>query len=94
MKQFFCKLVTPWLAEPYFDGQDAFYPFLVRYNHRCNTVRSILFVIAEILLVIGYGAVSTMPYYPICVALLVIALALSLIIAQNEKQLPEELRQK
>lgn len=94
MKDFFCKLVTPWRAAACFDGDEAFFRFLTRYNRRCNTLRAILFAGAAVMLLIGYAGVSTQPYYAICVALLVLALGLSLIIAQNEKQLPDDMRQK
>ena len=94
LKDFFCRLVTPWRAQALFDEDEAFFQFLSRYNRRCNTVRAVLFAAAAIMLIIGYAAASTQPYYSICVALLVVALGLSLIIAQNEKLLPEDMRQK
>ena len=94
MKDFFCRLVTPWRAGALFDTDEAFFQYLSRYNKRCNTIRVILFAVALVMLLIGYAGVSTQPYYAICVAALVVALGLSLIIAQNEKQLPEDMRQK
>lgn len=94
MNNFFCRLVTPWRASALFDTDEAFFGFLSRYNKRCNTIRVILFAVALVMLLIGYAGVSTQPYYTICVAALVVALGLSLVIAQNEKQLPEDMRQK
>lgn len=92
MKDFFCRLITPWRAAALFDGDEAFFRFLSRYNRRCNTIRVLLFAGALIMLLIGYAGASTQPYYAVCVALLVLALGLSLLIAQNEKQLPEDMR--
>ncbi len=90
MKDFFCKLATPWRAGALFDGDAPYFRFLARYNRCCNFLRVLLFAGAAVMLLIGYAGVSTQPYYAICVALLVIAMGLTLIIAQNEKQLPEE----
>ncbi len=94
MKGLFCRLFTPWRAGVYYPDEERYFRFLSRYNRCCNLLRVILFAGAAVMLLVGYAGVSTHPYYAICVALLVLALGLSLAIAQNEKQLPEELRQK
>ena len=104
MKKILYKLFVPWRCEVYFDDLNTFYGFLVRRNKTCNTVRVILFAVAAVLIFIGYNAddgggwslaaVASHPYYLIAVGVLVLALLVSLVIIQNEKQLPEELRMK
>lgn len=104
MRRFFCKAFTPWRSEAYFEDDDTFCGYLVRYNRVCNTIRVILFAAAAILLFIGYNAsdseswsiaaISDHPYYIIAVGVLVLALGVSLIMIENEKKLPEELRAK
>ena len=102
--RFLCKAFTPWRAGAYFEDEAAYCDFLVRYNKTCNTIRVILFAAAAILLFIGYNvsdggswsiaAISDHPYYIIAVGVLVLALGVSHIIIENEKQLPDELRMK
>lgn len=105
MKDFFCRLFTPWNAEAQFDEPEAFYGFLLRRNRLLGTFRNLLFAAALVLLIIGYAIgdsgvgysiadFANQPYYLIAVGVLVIALLLSLVMIQNEKQLPEELRPK
>ncbi len=91
MINFFCKLFTPWRAERFFDDADAFYSFLLRRNRALNAVRVVLFLIAAVTLMLGY-AFEPQPYNYYAVGALVLALGLSLVIIQNEKQLPPELR--
>ena len=91
MRSFFCKLFTPWKAERYFDDLDIFFEFLLRRNRALNTVRVIFFAIAAACLMLGY-AFDPQPYNAIAVGALVLALGLSLVILQNEKQLPPELQ--
>lgn len=87
---FLRKKFAPWTAADCFDTDEAFLNYLRFYNRVCNTLRVILFAAAFVLLMIGYAGSSTQPYYAICVGTLVIALGLSLLIAKNEKLLPEE----
>lgn len=104
MRGFFCKTFAPWRAEAYFEDHEVFCGYLVRYNKVCNTIRVILFAVAAILLFIGYNvsdggswsiaAISDHPYYIIAVGVLLVALGVSLIIIENEKQLPKELHLK
>lgn len=91
MHSFFCKLFTPWKAERYFDDLDVFFEFLLRRNRALNTVRVIFFAIAAVCLMLGY-AFDPQPYNSVAVGALVLALGLSLVILQNEKQLPPELQ--
>lgn len=93
MTQFFVKLLAPWKAEAYFDDPDDFYDFLLRRNRLLNGVRTVFFLIAAVCLMLGY-AFEPKPYNYYAVGALVLALGLSLAIIQNEKQLPEELREK
>ena len=104
MRSFFFRAFMPWRADAYFEDDAAFCAYLVRYNKVCNAIRVILFAAAAILLFIGYNAsdstrwslaaVSDHPYYIIAVGVLVLALGVSLIMIENEKKLPEELRAK
>ena len=93
MTQVFVKLFAPWKAEAYFDDMDDFYEFLLRRNQALNAVRVVFFAVAAVCLMLGY-AFEPKPYNYYAVAALVLALGLSLVIIQNEKQLPEELREK
>ncbi|MCQ2419579.1 MAG: hypothetical protein MJ118_00430 [Clostridia bacterium] len=104
MREFLCKIFTPWRAGEYFENYDAYCSFLVRCNKICNAVRVVMFAAAAILLFIGYNvtdggrwsiaAISDQPYYLIAVGVLVAALVVSLVIIENEKQLPKELHMK
>ena len=98
------KTFTPWKCAAFFDSEADFEAFLVRRNRLLNGVRVALFAVAAVLLFIGYNAsdggnwsiaaISDHPYYIIAVGVLVVALAVSLIIIENEKQLPKELHMK
>ena len=92
MTKFFVKLFAPWKAEACFDDMDDFYDFLLRRNKILNGFRTVFFLIAAVCLMLGY-AFEPKPYNYYAVAALVLALGLSLVIIQNEKQLPEELRE-
>lgn len=91
MGPFFLKLFAPWKAEACFDDVDNFYDFLLRRNKVLNGIRTVFFLIAAVCLMLGY-AFEPQPYNYIAVGALVLALGLSLVILQNEKQLPPELR--
>mgnify|MGYP004629502603 FL=1 len=91
MGSFFRKLFAPWTAEVCFDDSDDFYAFLLRRNKILNAVRVVFFLIAAVCLMLGY-AFEPQPYNAIAVGALVLALGLSLVIIQNEKQLPPELK--
>ena len=91
MRSFFCKLFTPWKAEAYFDDPELFFDFLLRRNRALNAVRVLFFAIAAVCLMLGY-AFDPQPYNSVAVGALVLALGLSLVILQNEKQLPPELQ--
>ena len=91
MGSFFRKLFAPWTAEACFDELDDFYDFLLRRNKALNAVRVVFFLIAAACLMLGY-AFEAQPYNSIAVGALVLALGLSLVIIQNEKQLPPELQ--
>lgn len=92
------KMFTPWLAGDCFADDDAFFAYLLRYNQVCNAIRVVLFVIAAVTLMIGYASSDSVafvhPWYTIAVAAMALALGVSLLIAQNEKALPPDLRQK
>lgn len=98
MKHWLCKVFTPWRAEAEFDDGQAYFAYLVRYNKRCNTVRVLLFAVALVMLMAGYALTDTVsyahPWYTIAIAALIPALLVTLVIGQNEKQLPEDLQQK
>ena len=94
MKQMLAKCFTPWRCEAYFDDTDEYFGFLLKRNRALNAVRVALFAAAFLLLMIGYAGASEQPYYYLTAGVLAIALGVSLIIAQNEKQLPKELRPK
>ena len=89
MGNFFCRLFAPWKAEGCFDELDDFYDFLLRRNRALNAVRVLFF--AAVCLMLGY-AFEPQPYNFLAVGALVLALGLSLVIIQNEKQLPPELQ--
>ena len=91
MGAFFSKLFAPWKAEPYFGDSDSFFQFLLRRNRTLNTFRVVLFLVAAVCLMLGY-AFEPQPYNSVAVGALVLALGLSLVIIQNEKQLPPELQ--
>ena len=91
MTRFFVKLFAPWKAEACFDDVDDFYDFLLRRNKALNGVRTVFFLIAAVCLMLGY-AFEPKPYNYYAVGALVLALGLSLVILQNEKQLPPELQ--
>lgn len=105
MKSWLKKTFTPWKSASEFDSEDAFFAHLVRMNKALNAIRVILFAAAAVLLLLGYGAdepgagysiaaIRTQPYYLIAVLTLLAALGVSLLIIQNEKPLPPELRMK
>ena len=89
MKRFFCKLFAPWAAEDFFDDLNDYFAFLLRRNRVLNAVRVVLFLIAAVCLILGY-AFEPQPYNSAAVGALILALGLSLVIIQNEKQLPRE----
>ena len=91
MGSFMRKLFAPWTAGDCFDDLDDFYVFLLRRNKLLNAVRVVLFVVAAVCLMLGY-AFDPQPYNSVAVGALVLALGLSLVIIQNEKQLPPELQ--
>lgn len=87
------KVFTPWLSGDCFDDEAAYQDYLVRYDRVLNAVRIALFLIAAVGLILSY-ATDQARYNYLAAGVLVVALGLSLIIIQNEKQLPEELRAK
>ena len=91
MGSFVRKLFAPWTAGDCFDDLDDFYVFLLRRNKLLNAVRVVLFVVAAVCLMLSY-AFEPQPYNSLAVGALVLALGLSLVIIQNEKQLPPELQ--
>lgn len=91
MGSFMRKLFAPWTAGDCFDDLDDFYDFLLRRNKLLNAVRVVLFVVAAVCLMLSY-AFEPQPYNSLAVGALVLALGLSLVIIQNEKQLPPELQ--
>ena len=92
------KLFTPWLAGDAFADEADYSAYLVRYDKVCNVLRVVLFAVAAAALLIGYASSDSVayvhPWYTITVAAMALGLGLSLLIAQNEKCLPPELRQK
>ena len=91
MGSFMRKLFAPWTAGDCFDELDDIYDFLLRRNKLLNAVRVVLFVVAAVCLMLGY-AFEPQPYNSVAVGALILALGLSLVIIQNEKQLPPELQ--
>ena len=114
MKDFFCRLFTPWKAGSQFDTPEAFYSFLLGRDKLLGTIRNLCFAAALVLLVIGYAVsdgttgysisdgtggysiadIANQPYYLIAVGVMVLALLLSLVMIQIEKELPKEMRPK
>ena len=103
MKDFFCRLFTPWKAGSQFDAPEAFYSFLLGRDKLLGTIRNLCFAAALVLLVIGYAVsdggysiadIANQPYYLIAVGVMVLALLLSLVMIQIEKELPKEMRPK
>ena len=100
MKEFFCRLFTPWRAGAQFDAPEAFYGFLLARNKLLGIIRNLCFGAALVLLIVGYAvsdgtsgsSIATQPFYLIAVGVMVIALLLSLVMIQNEKQLPRGMR--
>ena len=60
-------------------------------NRALNAVRVLFFAAAAVCLMLGY-AFEPQPYNSVAVGALVLALGLSLVIIQNEKQLPPEIQ--
>ena len=94
MKEFFCRLFTPWRAGAQFDAPEAFYGFLLARNKLLGIIRNLCFGAALVLLIVGYSIadIANQPFYLIAVGVMVIALLLSLVMIQNEKQLPRGMR--
>ena len=85
MKDFFCRLFTPWKAGAQFDAPEAFYGFLLGRDKLLGTIRNLCFAAALVLLVIGYAVsdgtggysiadIANQPYYLIAVGVMVLAL--------------------
>ncbi len=55
VKDFFCRLFTPWKAGSQFDAPEAFYGFLLGRDKLLGTIRNLCFAAALVLLVIGYA---------------------------------------
>ena len=91
MGSFVRKFFAPWTAGDCFDDLADFYDFLLRRNKLLNAVRVVFFLIAAACLMLGY-AFEPQPYNSVAVGALVLALGLSLVIIQNEKQLPPEIQ--
>ncbi len=91
MGSFVRKFFAPWTAGDCFDDLDDFYVFLLRRNTLLNAVRVLFFAAAAVCLMLGY-AFEPQPYNSVAVGALVLALGLSLVIIQNEKQLPPEIQ--
>ena len=105
MKDLLCRLFAPWRAGAQFDSPELFYGFLLARNRLLGTIRNICFAAALVLLILGYAVsdgtsgysiadLANQPYYLIAVGVMVLALLLSLVMIQNEKQLPKEMRPK
>ena len=97
MKDFFCRLFTPWKAGAQFDAPEAFYGFLLGRDKLLGTIRNLCFAAALVLLVIGYAVsdgtggysiadIANQPYYLIAVSVMVMI--------RIEKELPKEMRPK
>lgn len=91
MSAFFCKLFTPWRAKAHFDGPQAFHTYLLRYNRVLNAIRNVTFGCTAICLIVAYMYDQKLLNYA-GVGFLLIALAVTLVCSQNEKQLPEEFK--
>ena len=105
MKEFFCRLFTPWRAGAQFDAPEAFYGFLFARNKLLGIIRNLCFGAALVLLIVGYAVsdgtsgysiadIANQPFYLIAVGVMVIALLLSLVMIRIEKELPKEMRPK
>lgn len=92
MSKFFCKLFTPWRAAAYFDDKEQFQDFLLKVSRRLNTFRIVMFAITAICLIVAYMYDQVTLNY-VGVGFLVFALGATVVIGENDKQLPEELRQ-
>lgn len=55
MKEFFCRLFTPWRAGAQFDAPEAFYGFLLARNKLLGIIRNLCFGAALVLLIVGYA---------------------------------------
>ena len=93
MGAFFIRLFAPWRAGGFFEREEDFRQFLVRRNRFLNAVRVILFAVAAVGLILSYASDRKLYNY-IAAGVLAVALGITLVISENEKQLPEELRQK
>lgn len=105
MKDFFCRLFAPWRAGDQFESADAFYGFLLGRNKVLNVIRVVLFAVTMVLLILGYAVSDTgngysiadlasQPFYLIAVGILVAALGVSVVMIENEKQLPKDMQSK
>lgn len=98
MKDWFCRTFTPWRAAALFEDGDAWFAYLVRYDKVCNAIRVVLFAVAALMLIAGYAMTDDVAYaHPVvynCAGGAGPAFLISLLIAQNEKQLPKDLQQK
>ena len=52
MKDFFCRLFTPWKAGSQFDAPEAFYSFLLGRDKLLGTIRNLCFAAALVLLIL------------------------------------------
>ena len=88
MKEFFCRLFTPWRAGAQFDAPEAFYGFLLARNKLLGIIRNLCFGAALVLLIVGYAVsdgtsgysiadIANQPFYLIAVGVMVIALLLA-----------------
>lgn len=93
MKNFFIKLFAPWKAAGCFASETDFQDFLLRRDRALNAVRVVFFAVTVVCLIMAYATDWTYFNY-IAAGAMLLALRLTLVIIQNEKQLPEELRQK
>ena len=93
MKNVFVKLLAPWKASGCFSSEADFQDFLLRRSRALNAVRVVFFAVTVVCLILSYATDWTWFNY-IAAGAMVLALGLTLVIIQNEKQLPEELRQK
>ena len=105
MKDWFCRTFTPWRAAALFEDGDAWFAYLVRYDKVCNAIRVVLFAGTMVLLILGYAVSDTdngysiadlanQPFYLIAVIVLVVALGISVVMIENEKQLPKDMQSK
>ena len=65
MKDFFCRLFTPWKAGAQFDAPEAFYGFLLGRDKLLGTIRNLCFAAALVLLVIGYASPTVRAAIPL-----------------------------